>query len=133
TVTNGFPEVNRGLYLLSSSVVKSVNLSKSYLTPERISVLQEADKVVMDFIKEKGIDREIWQFPTVLIPVSVNDKAGETIVLRPVESEEAMTANFYKMKWELLEELVEKLVALNGVSAVMYDITNKPPATIEWE
>jgi len=53
--------------------------------------------------------------------------------LRPVESEEAMTANFYKMDWALLDELVEKLRKVPGVSAVMYDITNKPPATIEWE
>ncbi len=133
TITNGFPDINRGLYLLSADKIESVSLLKCYLTPNRISVLQEADKIVMDFIKEKGIDKAIWQFPTVLIPVSVNDVPGETIVLRPVESEEAMTANFYKMDWNLLNELVEKLRKVPGVSAVMYDITNKPPATIEWE
>ena len=87
----------------------------------------------MDFIKEKKIDREIWQFPTVLLPLSINGASGETIVLRPVESEEAMTANFYKMDFALLDELVEKLKLVKGVSAVLYDITNKPPATIEWE
>jgi len=133
TVTNGFPEVNRGLYLLSDESIENVSLSKCYLTPDRISVLQDADKIVMDFIKEKGIDKAIWQFPTVLVPLSVNDVPGETIVLRPVESEEAMTANFYKIDWALLNELVEKLRKVPGVSAVMYDITNKPPATIEWE
>jgi len=133
TVTNGFPEVNRGLYLLSGESIENVGLSKCYLTPDRISVLQDADKIVMDFIKEKRIDKAIWQFPTVLIPLSINDIAGETIVLRPVESEEAMTANFYKMEWALLDELVARLKAVKGVSAVMYDITNKPPATIEWE
>ena len=133
TVTNGFPEVNRGLYLLSSDKIDSVQLKKTYLTPDRISVLQDADKVVMDFIKEKGIDKAIWQFPTVLVPLSINEVEGETIVLRPVESEEAMTANFYKMDWALLDELVKRLRTIKGVSAVMYDITNKPPATIEWE
>lgn len=133
TVTNGFAEVNRALYLLSSESIENVSLKRCYLTPDRISVLQDADKIVMDFIKEKGIDKAIWQFPTVLVPLSVNEVFGETVVLRPVESEEAMTANFYKMEWGLLSELVERLRGVKGVSAVMYDITNKPPATIEWE
>lgn len=134
-ITNNFAEINRVLYLLYPSSINfpEINLVKSYLTSKRISVLQEADKIVMDFIKEKGINREIWQFPTVLVPLSVNEVKGETIVLRPVESEEAMTANFYKMDFGLLDELVSRLKAVKGISAVMYDITNKPPATIEWE
>jgi len=64
---------------------------------------------------------------------SVGGAGGEAIVLRPVESEEAMTANFYRMKWELLNELVGRLKTVRGVGAIFYDITNKPPATIEWE
>ncbi|KKQ72252.1 MAG: GMP synthase, GMP synthase (glutamine-hydrolysing) [Candidatus Peregrinibacteria bacterium GW2011_GWC2_39_14] len=132
-ITNFTPAINRVLYLLYPEKIDSITLQKSYLTPSRISVLQDADKIVMDFIKEKKIDREIWQFPTVLLPLSINGASGETIVLRPVESEEAMTANFYKMDFALLDELVEKLKLVKGVSAVLYDITNKPPATIEWE
>jgi GMP synthase (glutamine-hydrolysing) len=146
-VVNNSSALNRALYLLSPERVDSVSLVKAYLTPERIAVLQEADKIVMDFVLEKGLDREIWQFPTVMVPMRVNVGAGgvssgsgasgasvgESIVLRPVESEEAMTANFYRMKWELLEELVGRLKAVRGVCAVFYDITNKPPATIEWE
>ena len=133
TMTNSFAEVNRALYLLSGDV-RALRLRKVYLTRERIAVLQEADNIVMDFIREKGIDKEIWQFPTVLLPLgNGEDGAGESIVLRPVESEEAMTANFYKMDWELLDELVGRLKSVDGVDAVFYDITNKPPATIEWE
>ena len=86
----------------------------------------------MDFILEAGIDRKIWQFPTVLLPVGVSE-AGESIVLRPVCSEEAMTANFYKMSFDKLRELTKRLIGLNGVSGIFYDITNKPPGTIEWE
>jgi GMP synthase (glutamine-hydrolysing) len=133
-IVNKFAELNRALYLVGGSLEGGVELVKSYLTPERIAVLQKADKVVMDFIVEKKLDREIWQFPTVLIPLAVGGSgSGESIVLRPVESEEAMTASFYKMKWELLDELVGKLVAVEGVGAIFYDITNKPPGTIEWE
>ena len=121
---------------LGGSLEGGVELVKAYLTPERIAVLQEADKVVMDFIMEKKLDRDIWQFPTVLVPLKVgsgSSGSGEAIVLRPVESEEAMTASFYKMDWGLLDELVGLLEAVEGVGAVFYDITNKPPGTIEWE
>ncbi|MBT3864910.1 glutamine-hydrolyzing GMP synthase [Candidatus Peregrinibacteria bacterium] len=131
-LTNSFAEVNRGLYLLSGDV-EDLELKKVYLTRERIAVLQKADKIVMDFLYEKGLEKAIWQFPTVLVPLGSAGGSGESIVLRPVESEEAMTANFYKMDFELLEELVGRLEKVEGVDAVFYDITNKPPATIEWE
>jgi len=135
-IVNNFADLNRALYLLSGSLEGGVELVKAYLTPERIAVLQEADKVVMDFIMEKKLDRDIWQFPTVLVPLKVgagSSGSGEAIVLRPVESEEAMTASFYKMDWKLVDELVGRLAQVEGVGAVFYDITNKPPGTIEWE
>jgi GMP synthase (glutamine-hydrolysing) len=131
-LTNQFPEVNRVLLGLSPTDFSVLNTQESYLTRDRISLLQKADKIVMDFIVEAGINRHIWQFPTVLLPVSVGDE-GESIVLRPVESEEAMTANFYQMEFDKLRELVKRLSSLDGVSGVFYDITNKPPGTIEWE
>lgn len=103
------------------------------MTPERVKLLQRADAVVKDFCVKKGIHSAIWQFPVILIPVKLNGRAGETIVLRPVCSEEAMTANFYEMDFALLRKLSDQLMAIKGVSAVLYDITHKPPGTIEWE
>lgn len=129
-LTNQFPDVNRVLYGLRPDTFKGLTTQKLYLTKERILLLQQADKIVMDFIEEAKINREIWQFPTVLIPYGL---ATESIVLRPVESEEAMTANFYHMDFEKLDELVKRLSALKGISGIFYDITNKPPGTIEWE
>ena len=85
----------------------------------------------MNFIKKQGIERDIWQFPTILLPLMVNGVKREAVMLRPVCSEEAMTANFYKMKFDLLKKLTGCLKP--KVSAVLYDITNKPPGTIEWE
>jgi GMP synthase (glutamine-hydrolysing) len=54
-------------------------------------------------------------------------------VLRPIESQEAMTVNFYPMNMDLLEQLAGQIMAISGIGAVLYDATNKPPATIEWE
>lgn len=130
-LTNQVGEVNRvvlGLSPTDFSVITPVN---AYLTPKRVMTLQKADKIVMDYILEIGVDRDIWQFPTVLIPVGIG--SGESLVLRPVESTEAMTASFYQMDWEKLDELVKRLSVVEGVSGIFYDLTNKPPGTIEWE
>jgi len=132
-MTNQFPDVNRVIYALNINEINSLNTRDSDLSKDRISLLQQADKIVMDFIREMKIDREIWQFPTVLIPLSVNSKNGESLVLRPVCSEEAMTANFYQMNFDNLNELVKRLSGLKGITGIFYDITNKPPGTIEWE
>jgi len=132
-LTNQFPKVNRVVLGLRPDSFDSWVVKKSYLSKDRISVIQNADKVVMDYISEAGMHREIWQFPTVLIPVDVNEEGGESIVLRPVCSEEAMTANFYPMDVEKLGELVKRLSTVSGVGGIFYDITNKPPGTIEWE
>lgn len=131
-LTNQFPEINRVMIGLFPDQFDDFAVADSYLTTQRISTIQLADQVVMDYLKEAKIDREIWQFPTVLIPVGVNG-VGESIVLRPVCSEEAMTANFYQMDPSKLDELVKRLKAVPGVTGIFYDITNKPPGTIEWE
>ncbi|MFC1749432.1 glutamine-hydrolyzing GMP synthase [Pseudomonadota bacterium] len=125
--------INRVVVMLAPDKIESIFVKNAYLERERIALLQEADDIVSAFIEEKGLSRKIWQFPTVLIPMSINEEVGESIVLRPVESEEAMTASFFKMKIELLEELTGRLKKVPGISAVFYDITNKPPGTIEWE
>jgi GMP synthase (glutamine-hydrolysing) len=130
---NRYKDINRVLKLLHPQEIKSLSVKDSYLTPERISLLQKADDKVTRFIYENNLVRTIWQFPTVLLPLSVNGEKGESIVLRPVESEEAMTANFYQMNEALLAKLVEDLRTVDGITAVFYDVTNKPPGTIEWE
>ncbi len=137
-LTNQFQEINRVVLMLSpahmqSAAVQSIAVKKSYLTPQRIQLLQKADAVVSRFMGEHDLEREIWQFPTVLLPVHINQNPSEVLVLRPVRSEEAMTANFYKMDPALLQKLVAGLQKVEGISAIFYDVTNKPPATIEWE
>ncbi len=132
-LTNQFRDINRVILCLNKREIDNVYIQKKHLTEERILTIQKADKIVMDFLLEANIDREIWQFPTVLIPVSLGSQNSESIVLRPVESKEAMTANFYHMDLQKLSELVGRLEQVEGVSGIFYDVTNKPPGTIEWE
>lgn len=76
--------------------------------------------------------REIFQLLVILLPLAT-DGGGEALVLRPVVSEDVMTARFARLPWPLLDELTPKLMALPGVNAVFYDVTHKPPATFGWE
>lgn len=131
-LTNKFPAINRVLVALKPDNFDFVDAMPGYLTRDRVSLLQKADKISMSTILDSDLEREIWQFPTVLLPVSVNNLRDESVVLRPICSEEAMTANFYKMPFGILKDLVSKIAEL-PVSGIFYDITNKPPGTIEWE
>lgn len=131
-ITNSIKEINRVIKLVRPEKIDSVELLKAELTKERISLLREADAIVMGAIQSHGLMGKIWQFPTVLLPLNINGN-GESIVLRPVESLEAMTARFYPMKKNILEEIAQETLKLSGISAVFFDITHKPPGTIEWE
>lgn len=130
---NQFKEINRVILTITPNKIDTLKAQTTYLTPERIKLLQQADNKVTEFLSAKGLQREIWQFPTVLIPLSVNREGGESIVLRPVCSEEAMTASFYRMDEKLMQELANQITKIPGITAVFYDVTNKPPGTIEWE
>jgi GMP synthase (glutamine-hydrolysing) len=130
---NQYDEINRAVWLLHPQKIQEINIRYVFLTRERIALLQKADAVVTEFIHEKELNKDIWQFPTVLLPISINSDMGESLVLRPVESEEAMTAGFYHMDPLLLGELTDRLRKIPGITAIFYDITNKPPGTIEWE
>ena len=132
-LTNRFLDLNRVLYHLNDTPITETQVTPAYLTQDRLNLLREADAIVHQTITEEGLLREIWQFPVVLIPLSINDRPGESIVLRPVSSEEAMTANFTEIDWSIARQMTDKILALPGVSTVFYDITNKPPGTIEWE
>lgn len=130
-LTNKFSEINRVLYLISPDQINSMSAKTSDLNLNRIKLLQQADKLAMDWLRKIGEDRHVWQMPTVLIPVSINVENQESIVLRPIISDEAMTANFAKLPMEKVQEIAASL--MKYVSAVFYDVTNKPPGTIEWE
>lgn len=135
-ITNTFSEINRVLVRVATHgdvSIDTLSVTPGYLSPDRISRLQEADKLVMDFIVRTDTEKKVWQCPTVLLPLSVNSEGKESIVIRPVTSTEAMTANFTELPWDKVTELAVEILKINGISAVFYDVTNKPPGTIEWE
>ena len=131
-VTNTFSQINRVVYQLATQQSWSMPfLSKATLTRNRIQQLQALDRSVTQFLSENNLYSRVWQCPVILIPcASVPDT--ESVVLRPVDSLEAMTASFSRLDQSLLKKLAIELLSPT-VSSVLYDVTNKPPGTIEWE
>jgi len=102
------------------------------LTRERIALLRAADALVTRIVRARRLYDAIWQMPVAMLPLGA--AAGrETIVLRPVNSRDGMTADFARLPGPVVSELAQALGELEGVDAVLYDVTNKPPATIELE
>lgn len=128
-ITNENKEINRVILLIKSKT-DIFNTKKAYITKERLDKLRDADKIAMDTIKEKNLFNKIWQMPTVLAPIG---DSGESIILRPVYSKEAMTAEFAKIDMKIVKDMAKMILKIEGIDAVFYDITNKPPGTIEWE
>ena len=77
-------------------------------------------------------DYGIWQFPVVLIPTSTEENK-ESIVLRPIVSTEAMTASFANIDWKVIDQIKESISDKKEITHLFYDLTHKPPGTIEWE
>jgi GMP synthase (glutamine-hydrolysing) len=111
------------------------------VTAERLEILRAADEIVVHEIRRAGLARDIWQAFAVLaaavrsVGVMGDERTyGHPIVLRAVTSEDAMTADWARLPHELLERISSRIVAeVTGVNRVVYDITSKPPGTIEWE
>ncbi|MCB1315881.1 MAG: glutamine-hydrolyzing GMP synthase [Leptospiraceae bacterium] len=132
---NRYARINRVIYCsgMRGNVLEFEPRFPVDLNPERTGVLREADELVHNFQMETGVYAEIWQFPVVLIPLGAGNGSGESIVLRPITSTDAMTAAVYDMRAELIADLTGRLLELAGIDAVFYDLTSKPPGTIEWE
>jgi GMP synthase (glutamine-hydrolysing) len=102
------------------------------VTRERLELVREADAIVMDSLARHGLGREIWQCPTVALPLTVDGRAGELLVVRPIHSERGMTARPADLPRAVLDDL-RKLLELPDVVGLGLDLTTKPPGTIEWE
>ena len=110
------------------------------VTPDKVALLQEADAVVREELHAAGMDREIWQAFAVLADIRTVGVQGDErtygypIIVRAVTSEDAMTADWARIPYEVLEAISSRIInEVPGVNRVAYDITSKPPGTIEWE
>jgi len=133
-LVNKYSEINRVVLCLNSTKAPRVfQTCFTKLTCSRIDLAREADEIVNKALISKKLYSKVWQFPVVLAPVFEPEKEGEAVILRPINSEEAMTANFARLPKSFLNGVTKRLMKLDGVENVFLDITNKPPATIEWE
>ena len=110
------------------------------VTAERLAVLREADAVVQEEIRAAGLERELWQAFAVLLPVRTVGVMGDfrtyaqVIALRAVRSQDAMTADWARLPYDLLGRISNRIInEVQGVNRVVFDISSKPPSTIEWE
>jgi GMP synthase (glutamine-hydrolysing) len=125
--------INRCLWNLAPRMPRTFRPLAATTTLARLNLLREADALVMEGLRRHGIYRDIWQCPTVLVPLEMDGQGQELCIVRPIHSERAMTATAARLPRELLAELGEQILALPGISGLAYDLTSKPPGTIEWE
>ena len=110
------------------------------VTPERVEILRAADEIVLEEIRRDGLDKQLWQWFAVLPAVRTVGVMGDErtygypIVIRAVTSEDAMTADWARLPYDVLERISSRVInEVPGVNRVVYDVTSKPPGTIEWE
>ncbi len=133
TVFKTVTGINRTLWNLTPEMPTAFKLLAATMTKDRLDLLRECDHLMMDGLRRHNLYGEVWQCPTVLVPVEIDGKGQELCILRPIHSERAMTATAARLPLALLAELRDSIMALPGISGLAYDLTSKPPGTIEWE
>ncbi len=133
---NHYKDINRCIFPLGQNFtgnIRKINVRKTDISPARVELLQKADDIVTRTLREMDLYENVWQFPTVLVPIAFNEVGTESIVLRPIDSIDAMSASVGKVPWEFFEKVSNEILQDTEISAVFLDVTSKPPGTIEWE
>jgi GMP synthase (glutamine-hydrolysing) len=131
-ITNSLRDVNRVVFWAGAKgSIDEFQVEPTTTSREGLDVLREADARVRDILAEYDTQKRIWQCPVVMLPLKRNGES--TIAIRPVESHDGMTAQYSRLPWPVIERITSAVLQVPGVGALLYDVTNKPPATIEWE
>jgi GMP synthase (glutamine-hydrolysing) len=131
-ITNSLRDVNRVVFWAGAKgSIDEFQVERTMTSREGLDVLREADARVRDILADYDTQKRIWQCPVVMLPLKRN--GDSTIAIRPVESHDGMTAQYSRLPWPVIERITEAVLQVPGVGALLYDVTNKPPATIEWE
>lgn len=132
-ITNEFRSTNRIVAALTPRAIRPAEwrIRPATLTRERIRLLQQVDRTVTQYLRDGGLYGDVWQCPVVLLPWG--REGGEAVALRPIRSVDGMTAAVAALPVAGLAALADRLRAIDGVDAVLFDVSNKPPSTIEWE
>jgi GMP synthase (glutamine-hydrolysing) len=132
-IVNRMLDVNRIVARVTTRVpLANMRATMGTLTPDRLARLRHADAIVRRISHASEFDQQVWQFPVVLVPLGVPG-TPDSVVLRPIHSVDGMTAQAVRMPAELLDRIANELLSVPGVCGVFYDLTHKPPGTIEWE
>jgi GMP synthase (glutamine-hydrolysing) len=132
-LTNRLHGINRVVGLVGGeAALDDLKSRPCDLSPQRLNRLRRADAIVRQISQNSGLDCKIWQFPVVLVPLGIQN-APDSVVLRPVESVDGMTAQAAAMPATVLRSITDRLLAEPDICCVFYDLTHKPPGTIEWE
>jgi GMP synthase (glutamine-hydrolysing) len=131
-ITNSVREVNRVIYGLRLEGLPQYRLIRAFVTKERLETLRAFDSIVTEALHRFGEYASVWQMPVVLLPL-VNKQGDQCAVLRPILSQEAMTARFARLKDETIDYILGESKKVKALGDIFYDVTHKPPGTIEWE
>ena len=118
--------------LANDGPVSNLRVRKAALSAARLDRLRKADAAVRRLSHDSGFETQVWQFPVILVPFGTEEQP-DSVVLRPVHSVDGMTAQSVAMPDGLLSEMCREILGIPGICAVLYDLTHKPPGTIEWE
>ena len=125
--------INRCVWNLGPTAPGELQPVPATMTRQRLDLLRSADHEVMVGLRRHGLYEQIWQCPTVLLPLVIDGRGSELCIIRPIQSERAMTASAAQLPPVLLAELSQQILAMPGISGLAIDLTSKPPGTIEWE
>jgi GMP synthase (glutamine-hydrolysing) len=126
-------DINRVVAEVETTVpISQMQVRPATLTSERLDRLRRADAIVRKLSEESGFDAKVWQFPVILAPFGT-ENAPDSVILRPIDSVDGMTAQSVTMDPLLLTKMAEQILQVPGIAGVFYDLTHKPPGTIEWE